>query len=546
MTRLAIVLLTATLAIADTPKTKTHQIKLDGQTFTLPEGFTIERVAGPPLVDRPISASFDDRGRLYVTDSSGSNERLTEQIKHPNHRIIRLEDTDGDGKFDKSTVFADKLMFPEGILWHRGHVYVSAVPQIWKLTDTNDDGVADQREVWFDGKTMTGCGNDLHGPYLGPDGWIYWCKGAFAKQEYTLPNGKKFTTRASHIFRARPDGTGIEPVMTGGMDNPVGIAFLPNGERFFTCTFLQHPAAGKRDGIIHAIYGGIWGKDHDVIYDADHKWTSPHLMPVMTHLGPAAPNGLICYQSDVFGKDYTSNLFACQFNMHKVSRHILKPSGSTYTTEDSDFVVSDSTDFHPTDVVEDADGSLLVVNTGGWYKLCCPSSQLVKADVLGAIYRVRRTDTKYEAKWKTPEPEGAIKRYLAKRNHFLSTNQPVVRDRLLEGFIVANTGPKNPFLAFLVANIRRDQREFPGPRPFSDSLEWPHVARQAIWTLCQIDADWSREANRQGFLSPDESVCLAAIHSAGLWRDRGSLQSLLDLLDGKTFRGKSGIAPRRG
>ena len=49
------------------------------------------------------------------------------------------------------------------------------------------------------------------------------------------------------------------------MDNPVGIAFLPNGERFFTTTFLQHPAAGKRDGIIHAVYGGIWGKDHDVI-----------------------------------------------------------------------------------------------------------------------------------------------------------------------------------------------------------------------------------------------------------------------------------------
>ena len=81
----------------------------------------------------------------------------------------------------------------------------------------------------------------------------------------------------------------------------------------------------------------------------------------------------------------------CQFNLRKVSRHVLKPSGATFATEDSDFVVSDNTDFHPTDVIEDADGSLLVVNTGGWYKLCCPSSQLVKDDVLGGIYRVRRT-----------------------------------------------------------------------------------------------------------------------------------------------------------
>ena len=63
-------------------------------------------------------------------------------------------------------------------------------------------------------------------------------------------------------------------------------------------------------------------------------------------------------------------------------------------TEDSDFLVSDNTDFHPTDVIEDADGSLLVVDTGGWYKLCCPSSQLVKADVLGAIYRVRKDGCK--------------------------------------------------------------------------------------------------------------------------------------------------------
>src|SRR5215213_800234 len=269
MTRLAVatLLLATSLIAAEPVKPATHQVQLDGQTFTLPVGFTVERVAGAPLVDRPIVASFDDRGRLYVADSSGSNEKPTEQLKHPDHRIVRLEDTRGTGVFDKATVFADKMMFPEGILWHRGSVYVGAPPHIWKLTDTDDDGKADKREVWFDGKTLTGCANDLHGPYLGPDGWIYWAKGAFAKQEYTLPNGKRFTTRASHIFRAKPDGTGIEPVMTGGMDNPVDVVFSPSGERFFTTTFLQHPAGGKRDGIIHAVYGAVYGKDHDPVYE---------------------------------------------------------------------------------------------------------------------------------------------------------------------------------------------------------------------------------------------------------------------------------------
>src|SRR5216684_8240761 len=102
---------------ADQPTNKTAQVKLNGHTFTLPAGFEIELVAGPPLVNRPITADFDERGRLYVSDSSGSNENVNLQLKKKPHRILRLEDTDGDGKFDKSTVFADHMMFPEGTMW---------------------------------------------------------------------------------------------------------------------------------------------------------------------------------------------------------------------------------------------------------------------------------------------------------------------------------------------------------------------------------------------------------------------------------------------
>src|SRR3989442_12044076 len=86
------------------------QFKFLGQTFTVPDGFDVELVAGPPLVERPVSASFDDQGRLYVTDSSGSNEKPDKQVLNPTHRVRRLEDSDGDGRFDKSIVFADKVM----------------------------------------------------------------------------------------------------------------------------------------------------------------------------------------------------------------------------------------------------------------------------------------------------------------------------------------------------------------------------------------------------------------------------------------------------
>src|SRR5688572_22210426 len=113
-------------------------------------------------------------------------------------------------------------------------------------------------------------------------------------------------------------------------------------------------------------------------------------MPELTQLGPAAPSGLTRYASRVFGEEYRDNFFATMFNLQKVTRHVLAPNGASFTSRDSDFVVSNSRDFHPTDVLEDADGSLLVVDTGAWYKLCCPTSQLAAPEVLGSIYRVRR------------------------------------------------------------------------------------------------------------------------------------------------------------
>src|SRR5262245_48360505 len=81
------------------------QFKIGAHTFTVPDGFTIEAVADTNLVRRPVSGSFDDQGRLYVTDSSGSNLPPSEQLKNPTHRVLRLEDTDGDGRFDKTVVF---------------------------------------------------------------------------------------------------------------------------------------------------------------------------------------------------------------------------------------------------------------------------------------------------------------------------------------------------------------------------------------------------------------------------------------------------------
>src|SRR5437588_12277185 len=85
------------------------QFKFGAYTLTVPDGFEVELVAGSPLVERPISGSFDEQGRLYLTDSSGSSEKGEQQLADKSHRVVRLEDSDGDGRFDKATVFADKM-----------------------------------------------------------------------------------------------------------------------------------------------------------------------------------------------------------------------------------------------------------------------------------------------------------------------------------------------------------------------------------------------------------------------------------------------------
>jgi putative membrane-bound dehydrogenase-like protein len=484
-------------------------VKVGNQTFTLPDGLTVECVAAPPLVDRPITMAIGDDGALYVADSSGSNDPVEKQLKDKPHRILRLIDTDDDGIYDERTIYADRMMFPAGTLWLDGSLYVAAPPQIWKLTDTTGDGVADQRDIWFDGKTLTFCANDLHGPYAGPDGFIYWTKGANAEQRHTLGNGRAFISQASHLFRMRPDGTDFEPVVTAGMDNPVDVVFAPNGERFLGGTFLYRPANGKRDGIFHAVHGGVWGKDSFVL--KGHPRTGA-LMPVMTELGPAATSGLEMPRLRAWGPDWSGNLFACNFNLRKVSRHILHPEGASFRTVDSDLLVSDQTDFHPTDVIEDErdGGSLLIADTGGWYKICCPTSRLMKPEVLGGIYRVRKAGARKAAAPIIASPATHNPAHLIS---LLDADTRAVRERTARR-LIAMLDNSVPTMTQAIANTER---------PLGQRLA-------CIWTLTRMSGDAARAAVRQGLAQKHVDLRIAAALSAALHRDAAATESLISLL----------------
>ncbi len=140
---------------------------MGGLSLRVDADLEIESVATPDLIKWPIVADWDGQGRLVVAECGGVAKPISEHNKQLLHRIVRLVDTNGDGKFDKRVVAADKLAFPEAFCALANSILVSAPPEIWKLTDADNDGICEQREVWFNPGTLTGCANDLHGPYMG-------------------------------------------------------------------------------------------------------------------------------------------------------------------------------------------------------------------------------------------------------------------------------------------------------------------------------------------------------------------------------------------
>ncbi|MCB0839469.1 MAG: hypothetical protein KDD99_22515, partial [Bacteroidetes bacterium] len=104
------------------------------KTSSLPEihvqeGYSVEVVAGPELVDYPMFATLDETGRLFLFESTGNvYEENQDAIDNPQFQIRLLEDLDGDGKYDKSTIFADKLSFPQGGVFYQGSLYATSSP----------------------------------------------------------------------------------------------------------------------------------------------------------------------------------------------------------------------------------------------------------------------------------------------------------------------------------------------------------------------------------------------------------------------------------
>src|SRR5947209_961304 len=115
----------------------------------VPRGFRVEKVTTPDLVSYPMMGTLDDRGRLFLCESSGNTLDNDQMAAHPDYKIRMLEDRDGDGVYDHSTVFADHLTLPAGAVWHAGKLYVASPPDVLRF-----DGESGRKETIVTGWNM--------------------------------------------------------------------------------------------------------------------------------------------------------------------------------------------------------------------------------------------------------------------------------------------------------------------------------------------------------------------------------------------------------
>lgn len=472
--------------------------------ITVPDGYTIEQVAGPPLVGHPMMACFDDKGRLYIAEAAGTNLRADDLLKNPPNFIRRLEDTNGDGHFDKSTIFADKMTFPMGVLWYRGALYTASPPSLWRLEDTNDDGISDKREEFVTKFGFTGNAADIHGPFLHPSGWIYWADGRHG-HEIARRDGKILKGKAARIFRCRPDGTDVEVVCGGGMDNPVEVVFTPEGEALANVNIFHNRP--RIDALIHCIEGGAypWHKVQEEFPQTGE------LLPAINQLGWVATSGFTRIRSTTLGKEQQGALFSTLFNRNRIRRHTLKRVGASFQADNQDFIICSDHDFHPTDVLEDADGSLLIVDTGGWFRIGCPSSRIAKPQIKGGIYRLRPKKSEaikdprgLSIAWKKLTPKALIP--------LLDDERFMVRDRAIDE-LAQHQEVAVPVLRACLKNSQSVRQR-----------------RNAVWTLTRMDSKSSRQALREALNDKILSVRLAATHALGLMRDSHSHDTFIGLL----------------
>lgn len=312
-------------------------------TFQVHDGFEVSLWAENPMLYKPIQMNWDPQGRLWVASS-----RLYPQIapgQDAEDAVIVLEDTDGDGQADKSTVFAEGLLIPTGVVPDgRGGCYVAASHQLLHFADTDGDGKGDQRTIVLSSFGTEDTHHNLHTLRWGFDGHLYLNQSIYTHTHIETPWGVRRLNSAG-IWRFNPDTWRIE-IFTKGGCNPWGHHWDQFGNSFFT------DGAGFK-GVYHAMEGATYFTYADMRREAGS--ISPGNYPKFASLE--------LVHSPMFPADWQGDVITCDFRAQRVVRFKLNEVGSTFQTKEMpDLLRSTNVTFRPIDLRFGPDGALYVAD----------------------------------------------------------------------------------------------------------------------------------------------------------------------------------------
>jgi putative membrane-bound dehydrogenase-like protein len=404
------------------PPPPTDVVKFSGlspqeavKAMTLPEGFSATVFAGEPDIVQPVAFTIDDRGRLWVAEALTYPKRAPEG--EGKDRIVIFEDVDGDGKFDKRTVFAEGLNLVSGLELGFGGVWVGAAPYLMFIPDKDGDDKPDgPPQILLDGFAYQDTHETLNAFTWGPDGWLYGCHGVFTYSNVGKPGAPDFerTPINAGVWRYHPTKKIFE-LFAEGTSNPWGVDFNDMGQAFCTACVIPH--------LYHMIQGGRFQRQagkhfnpytfKDITTIADHvHWAGsggPHAGNNRSDAagGGHAHAGAMIYLGGAWPAEYRNAIFMSNIHGNRVNSDLLVPGGSGFVGKHGkDLLLMNDKWSRLINLKYGPDGSVFMID---WYdKQACHLPQPEKWDRSnGRIYKVSYKGTEGRS-------EGATKGDLSK------------------------------------------------------------------------------------------------------------------------------------